>query len=129
MIAEGRTEVVRRDLPERVLIQGVVPATFDGHTQEGRRAISYFTKACGPVRELLEGTPEKHKLVALAVFTVDSSLLDRQLTSPWAAELYRENLKGEVLAAGASPENFAILADLVAANLEALDHARQRVTQ
>jgi flagellar biosynthesis protein FliP len=31
----------------------VLSATFDGYTQEGRRAFSYFAKACAPVRELL----------------------------------------------------------------------------
>ncbi len=54
--------------------------------------------------------------MALAVFTVDSSLLDRYIASPWAAELYKENLRGEVLAAVTSAEQFDELTGIVRDN-------------
>jgi hypothetical protein len=73
--------------------------------------------------------PNPAKVISLAVFTVDSSLLDRYLSSPWAAELYKENLRGEVLAAGTSSERFSGLAEAVAQNRDQLHHARTRVTR
>ena len=51
-------------------------------------------------------------MLELAIFTVDSSLLDRRLLSPWSEALYAENLRGEVLAAGASLGQFDELAGL-----------------
>ncbi len=129
LISEGQTEVVQGDIPKRSLIDGVVSATFDAHTQEGRRALSYFGKACAPVRELLADVANQNKLIALAVFTVDSTLLDRYLSSPWAVELCKENLRGEVLAAGFSMEQFVELAEAVAHHRDELHHARIRVTR
>jgi hypothetical protein len=49
--------------------------------------------------------------------------------SPWAAELYKENLRGEALAAGMELEPFRELAAAVSKHMDELDHARLRVTQ
>ena len=55
-------------------------------------------------------------------------LLDRQIMSPWAASLYEENLRGEVLRAGVGIEEFAELVGLIAANRDKLAYARAKVT-
>lgn len=127
LTAEGQTEVVHNELPERVLIDGVLSATFDGHTREGKSALSYFASACDPIRYLLKDQANKSKVLALAVFTADSTLLDRCVTSPWATSLYEENLRGEVLAAGISDERFTEVTKSVSQNLDALNGARRRV--
>lgn len=58
------------------------------------------------------------------MFTVDSSLLDRRLLSPWSEALYAKNLEGEVLAKGVSFPQFDQLAALVVENRNALNSAR-----
>ena len=125
IIAEGHAEVVQNELPERALINGVLSATFDGHTREGRHALSCFATACDPIRQLLKDEENRSKVLALAVFTADSSLLDRCVTSPWATALYEENLLGEVLAAGSSYEKFTEITKAVSENRDALDIARR----
>ena len=127
LTAEGQVEVVRNQLPERVLINGVLSATFDGHTREGRDALTHFAGACDPIRQLLKDDENRSKVLALAVFTADSSLLDRCVTSPWATALYEENLLGEVLAAGSSIEKFTEITKAVSENRDALDAARRWV--
>lgn len=124
LISEGLCEVAVRDLPERRMIDGVLSATFDGHTQEGRRSIAYFSKACAPVEKFLAGFADKQKILALAVFTVDSSLLDRYLMSPWAKALYEDTLRGEALAAGVPPDQFSELTRIVVQNRDKLNLAR-----
>lgn len=129
LTAEGHVEVVWNQLPERVLINGVLSATFDGHTREGRDALTQFAAACDPIRQLLKDERNKSKVLALAVFTADSSLLDRCVTSPWATALYEENLLGEVLAAGSGIEKFTEITRAVRQNRDALDAARKRVVR
>lgn len=129
IILEGQAQVVVKDLPERVTIEGVVSATFDGHTQEGRRALSYFAASCDPIRRLLKDEANKGKVLALAVFTADSTVLDRSITSPWATALYEENLRGEVLAAGSTYERFTELSRAVSRNMDGLNSARRRACQ
>ena len=123
--SEGQAEVVQNVLPERVLIDGVLSVTFDSHTREGRNALSYFASACDPIRRLLKDETKKSKTLALAIFTADSSLLDRSLASPWATALYEENLRGEVQAAGVAFEKFTELRRAVSQNLDALNAARR----
>ena len=101
-----------------------IAATFDAHTREGRSAIFRFGMDCGAVSDALVGLPNKNKVLELAVFTVDSSLLDRRLLSPWSEALYTENLRGEVLAAGVSVPRFDQLAQAVVENLEKLNFFR-----
>lgn len=113
-------------MPDRCLINGILSATFDGHTREGRSAISRLGIDCDAVRGALAGLRNKNKALELAVFTVDSSLLNRRLLSPWSEALYAENLRGEVLAAGASVSQFDELAEAVAANLEKLNFFRSK---
>ena len=127
LTAEGHVEVVQNQLPERVLINGVLSATFDGHTREGRDALTHFAGACDPIRQLLKDEENRSKVLALAVFTADSSLLNRCVTSPWATALYEENLLGEVLAAGSTIEKFTEITKAVSQNRYALDAARRRV--
>lgn len=127
LTAEGNADVLQNELPERVLINGVLSATFDGHTREGRDALSSFAGACGPIRQLLKDEENRSKVLALAVFTADSSLLDRCVVSPWATALYEENLLGEVLAAGSSYEKFTEVTKAVSQNRDALDAARRQV--
>lgn len=122
--SEVDVDVVRGKLPDRHLIDGVLAATFDGHTSEGRRALSRFAQACAPVREVLATLRNPDKILQLAVFTVDSSLLDRRLLSPWAEALYAENLRGEVLAAGISFACFDALSKAVVENLDKLNSFR-----
>lgn len=127
LTSEAQAKVVQRKLPNRLLIEGVLSATFDGHTHEGRKAFAYFAKSCEPIKEFFGADRAQTKLIGLAVFTVDSSILDRSVTSPWGKALYEENLQGEVLAAGMSPDRFAELTSIVAANLHKLNIARYRV--
>lgn len=127
LTAEGHAEVVQNQLPERALIKGVLSATFDGHTREGRHALARFATSCDPIRQLLRDEENISKVLALAVFTADSSLLDRCVVSPWATALYEENLLGEVLAAGSSYEKFTEVTKAVSQNRDALDAARRQV--
>ena len=124
--SEPHVDVVRGKMPDRCLINGILSATFDGHTREGRSAISRLGIDCDAVRGALAGLRNKNKALELAVFTVDSSLLNRRLLSPWSEALYAENLRGEVLAAGASASQFDELAEAVAANLEKLNFFRSK---
>ena len=122
--AETEVHVAHGQMPERHLIKGVLAATFDGHTREGRQAIAQFGAHCAPIAQIAAGLPTKHKALELAVFTVDSSLLDRRLVSPWAEALYQANLQGEVMAAGLPLAKFDRLAGAVLENLDNLDTFR-----
>lgn len=122
--SEGQIDIAHGKLPERRLIGGILSAAFDGHTREGRNAISHFGRTCGPIVEVLRGVSDKQKALELAVFTIDSSLLDRRLLCPWSEALYRKNLEGEVLAAGLSLRQFDELAASTLENREMLNLAR-----
>ena len=99
-------------------------AAFDGHTSEGRRAISHFARTGALLTPVLGGIRDKQKALELAVFTVDSSLLDRRLLSPWSEALYQASLEGEIAAAGVSLTQFDQLAAVIIANRDALDLSR-----
>ena len=122
--SELDVHVAHGQMSERQLIKGVLAATFDGHTREGRRAIAQFGVNCPPIAEIAGGLRSKAKALELAVFTVDSSLLDRRLVSPWAEALYQANLQGEVMAAGLPLAEFDRLAGAVLENLDNLDTFR-----
>jgi hypothetical protein len=124
LTSEAQVEVAQGQLPNRHLISGILSAAFDGHTSEGRRAISQFAKGCSAVAKLLDGIPNKQKVLELAVFTVDSSLLDRRLLSPWSEELYRKNLEGEVLASGISFLEFDAIASAILQHRDELNSSR-----
>lgn len=128
LIAENKLEVVDGTIPDPHYIQGVLSATFDGHTQEGRRAIAYYRKSCSPVTKFFGEKEKANKLLGLAIFTADSSLLDRYIISPWAQSLYEENLRGEVMGAGVEWERFAELVGIIVDNREGLVYARSKVT-
>lgn len=127
--SEGQVDVVEGKLPHRHLIGGILSAAFDGHTSEGRKAISHFARTCGPVSKVLGRIPDKQKALELVIFTVDSSLLDRRLFSPWSEALYRENLQGEMLAAGISCPQFDELAATVIGNQDQLNLSRSIVAK
>ena len=122
--SEVEVHVAQGQMPERHLIDGVLAATFDGHTREGRQAIARFGASCPPIARITAGLPTQNKILELAVFTVDSSLLDRRLVSPWAEALYQRNLRGEVMAAGLTPARFDALCAAVVANMEKLNSFR-----
>jgi hypothetical protein len=129
LAAGPQPEIARVELPERQMVDGVLSATFDGHTQEGRRAISYFCKSCGELASFLEANPSINtKAATMAVFTVDSSLLDRFVKTPWAVSLYKANLQGEIAGLGISQNQAANLMSIIERNRDELHHARRRVT-
>ena len=122
--SEMEVHVAYGQMPERHLIKGVLAATFDGHTREGRQAIAQFGANCPPIAQIAAGLPNRQKALELAVFTVDSSLLDRRLVSPWAEALYQANLQGEVMAASLPLARFDKLAGAVMENLNKLNSFR-----
>lgn len=114
---------------ERSMIDHVLSATFDSHTQDGKRAISYFAKSCPDVKAFFAKYDklDVRRCLGLATFTVDSSLLDRYVSCPWAYRLYEETLTGEAMGADIRPDLLAELCGIIHANREALDYARKRV--
>ena len=122
--SEVEVHVAEGQIPERHLIEGVLAATFDGHTREGRQAIARFGASCLPIAQITTGLPNQSKVLELAIFTVDSSLLDRRLVSPWAEALYQNNLRGEVMAAGLTPARFDALCAVAVENMEKLNSFR-----
>jgi hypothetical protein len=118
-------------VPPRVMIDGVLSAAFDGHTQDGKRALAYFAKASDPMREFFAKYPtiDSKKVLPLALFTADSSLLDRYVSTQWALDLYAENLRGEALKADIKMELLAEVVEIIDVHRPALDKSRRRVTE
>lgn len=112
------------------LIAGLPPASFDTHTQDGKRAFAYFAKACDPVREFFDARPylNKVKTLGIAVFIFEGALLNPRLLYDGHDVLYRAVMDVELQDVGLIKEDVAVLKDLLASNWDALNHARRRVT-
>lgn len=116
-------------LLDHQLLHGLPPSAFDMHTQEGKRAIAYFAKACKPVAQFFAERPslKPAKALGITVFIVEGALLNHRLLYHGHDDLYRQVLAAELSDAGLIKEDGDMLVDLVRANLAALNQARARV--
>ena len=114
------------------VIDGVSSEAYDMHTQLGRRALGYFSKACEPVREyLLRFVKERHLyevLVGLA-WQAESSLDNRRLVYDGSEDLF-EMAKVASIAFGEFPaERVDEAIGLMRDHLPDLHRARLRVLE
>lgn len=115
---------------ESPIIMNVLSCTYDQYTQEGKRAIAYFAKACDPLREFLATRPEFNPFRATAsmIFLVEGGYLTRQMLFDGVEDFRHYAILSDMVGSGISTiEDAQQLSTLVLDNLEGLHHARRRI--
>ncbi len=129
----AKTEVVEfpADHAGDEMIAGLIAATYDMHTHQGKHAYRYLAK-CQPFREFFERVGiDPVKALGLVVFYEEGDHLDRQLVSDSLGKLEEESRR--FCYADSKWSDFQNQADidecerLVADNREALNYARKRI--
>lgn len=118
------------DIPDAPLVSGVPSYAYDRHTQDGKRAIAYFTKACDPVRAFFDARPKLDRVdvAGIAVFYAEGGVLDRQIDFDGLLELERWSMWETWSMFGLKPAEAEELMALVTDHRDKLDYARTRVT-
>ncbi len=114
------------------VIDGVSSEAYDMHTQVGRRALGYFSKACEPVREyLLRFVHERdvYKLLVALAWQAESSLLDRRLVYDGSEAIFEMAKVATVSINGFPAERIDEAIDLMRRHLPDLHQARLRVLE
>lgn len=113
-------------------VKGVASEAYDMHTRDGKRALAYFCRACGPVREYLERlVPERevYQVTVALVWHAESALLDRRLVYE-GSEAILEMAEEANVASGEFPaERVDEAVDLMRRHLPDLHRARLRVLE
>ena len=125
------TEVKTLTLPEPVYLQGVPDWSFDQHTLDGKRAISYLIKSSSVLKAWASG----HQLeltssaVNMVLFQTESALLDKQLVSPLITSYQTFNDDLETEHVGLTPQAACELKILLNSEKLKVDllYARRRV--
>jgi hypothetical protein len=118
------------DFGEPVLVQGVLSCAFDIHTQDGKRAMAYFGKACGPANAFLSLRPKLNRPEALgcAVFYAEGGKITPELAFDGLAEMMEVSFRevfGKFLMTWPEAEE---LMQIVRDNMPKLHAARAKVT-
>ena len=114
------------------LIEGVSSEAYDLHTQLGRRALAYFSKAYEPVREyLLRFVHERdvYKLLVALAWQGESSLLDRRLVYDGSEDIFEMAKVATVAINGFPAERVDEAIGLMRNHLPDLHQARLRVIE
>ncbi len=105
---------------------------YDLHTQLGRRALAYFSKACEPVREyLLRFVHERdvYKLLVALAWQAESSLLDRRLVYDGSEAIFEMAKVATVAINGFPAERVDEAIGLMRSHLPDLHQERLRVVE
>lgn len=105
---------------------------FDLHCFQGKRAISYFSKACAPMRQWIldQGVPEKRvrDVVLELLFRAETDLLDRRLDYNQSWTLRQRSAEAVVVAWTPLPrDKVAEGESLLRAHLPDMHQARLRI--
>ncbi len=114
------------------VIDGISSEAYDLHTQLGRRALAYFSKACVPVREyLLRFVHERdvYKLLVALAWQGESSLLDQRLVYDGSEVIFEMAKVATVAINGFPAERADEAIDLMRRHLADLHQARLRVAE
>jgi len=112
-------------------IGGVNAEAYDIHTSEGKRAFSYFAKACPPMRDFFEGYPDTNvvELLGKLVFLIEGSVVNRELIFPGRDQVYHLLENVSMTQNGLSLNEGTVLLNLIYDNMPALHEARKRIAE
>ena len=104
-------------------------AAYDQHTVEGKRSLSYFAKACDPVREYFEKHTNLNKLAALGrvVFYLEAEKLDSHLIWEEDTQIRKITQKAYEAESGFREQQHDLLVRIVEENMDGLQRARERI--
>jgi hypothetical protein len=117
--------------PPAPIIHGLASVAYDMHCHEGKRAISYFRKACEPVRELTDsmGVEKPNAVLGDAIFEVEGKWCKNRVYSHWGLKNDQLSRDIDARAHGVDPLQFYALQEAVYENMDMLNYARDRVMQ
>lgn len=130
LITSSPTLTVVEDDIATPLIDGIPAATFDKYTQIGKQAMSYFAKACTPVRQFFEKHQDIRPVAVLAMllFHIEGSLLNRSINFAGRADILDQIEAAEMASVGIHDALLvAELRELVLNNMPALNDARRKI--
>lgn len=105
-LGEGAEPPLSGKTPSVQLIAGVPTCALDQYTRLGRSVFSSLASQSGPIRALMgeiSGRVERAKLIGMAVFHVDGSLLDKSRQSDVITNLRAEVELAELTSLGLPP--------------------------
>ncbi len=122
--------VKHREMATMETVKNLPAPAFDMHTQDGKRALAYFAKACGPVRAFFEERPHLNKAatLGLVVFMVEGGLLKKDLRFAGRDDMEEATKWAELRGVGLDEAQGGALCQLVESNLSDLNRARAKVT-
>lgn len=101
---EYEVEVQQNDVPEPLMIGGVIEQAFDWHTQEGKRCLGYFAKAYAPITEFMAdaGVKDPTSVLGILLFQTESGLLSNIMRHPKLDQLLAMGDKSDYIQVGLS---------------------------
>lgn len=126
---ESRKIGVNR-LPPTELIRGLLSASYDKHTLEGKYALAAFAANCTPLRQFSERNGVQAKrIIGLLAFMAEGSVVDRDVRCSLTDELYASNEKALCSRIGLSYSALPEGKDILLSNLDLLNHHRRRIAE
>ncbi|MDP3294827.1 MAG: hypothetical protein Q8M37_08815 [Nevskia sp.] len=132
LMGKRSLRVEHTDLAEttRLLDGPILCAAGDQHTRFGQTATKLWLQEAPELLRFLTQrglSDSANKLIGMAVFHIEGSLLDRRLTNDCLELLREETERAEMTALGLSSEDAAQLYDLMRRNLSILNEIRVRL--
>ena len=128
--ASDTVQTTHEQIIDMGMVNGWPSAAYDMHTRYGKRAISYFIKACAEVRKYLHGyvpDAELHELIGSIVFRLEGENVDRRFLYAVSSDLLHQ-AENAHLCWGSLPAYAVQTAlQIVQNHLHVLHKARRRV--
>jgi len=130
LMKEETRKIRVNQLPPAELIRGLLSASYDMHTLEGKYALAAFAGNCTPLRQFAErhGAQVK-KIVGLLTFMSEGSVVDRSVRCSLTDELYAMNEKALCARIGLPYSVLSEGKEIILANLDLLNRHRRRIAE
>lgn len=117
------------DGPGDEIIGGLLAASYDMHTQQGKKAFAYIAKSCADARRFYRANDlDPVKTLGIATFYVEGAHVDRHIEWPERKEFVGESIERTCLSHGfETREQIEEAFELLRANRDVLNQARRRV--
>lgn len=111
------------------VIGGMLAATFDQYTSEGKRSLAYFAVACDDARRFFEHNPiERVKSLGIALFYIEGRCLNRKLVWEGQKNICQTSRIKTCLSHGfQTVEQVAELSQIIRDHREQLNDVRRRI--
>lgn len=119
--------VERPQLPEAILIEGLISAAYDQHTRAGLRALSTYRLRWKPLAQFLrKNVGDPSAAIKTLAFRVEGSALDRELVCALGDEVFAWNEEAQCDAIGMEYAALPAAKHLFLGGLPALNVFRQQ---